>query len=145
MRFQLSIDQGSGEVRPGGGVPGGVCKRGHGRGPGDAEGGRGDDRQGRGRPSGHHQLLQRRRHHRAPSGTTLTWCWAAKNGQQWAQEVEQGLTGDRKVPSSIPGSSSLSVEVSLSETSHPDCSRRTGSRLLHGRLRRRCGNARVNV
>ena len=39
-----------------------------------------------------------------------------------------GLAGDRKVASSIPGSSWLSVEVSLSETPHPDGPRRTGCR-----------------
>ena len=35
--------------------------------------------------------------------------------------LRSGLVGNLKVASSIPGSSQLSVEVSLSETTHPDC------------------------
>ena len=36
------------------------------------------------------------------------------------------MAGNRKLASSILGSSELSVEVSLSKTPHPDCSRRSG-------------------
>ena len=48
-----------------------------------------------------------------------------------AQEVEWGMAGDRKVAGSIPRSSYLSVEVSLTVN-------------LRGRLRRRCVNVCVN-
>ena len=50
-----------------------------------------------------------------------------RNRRHW-QRKQSGLTANRKVASSIPGSS-MSVEVSRSKTPHPNCSRRAGCRL----------------
>ena len=50
-----------------------------------------------------------------------------QDGGIWLRKYS-GLAGNLKVASSIPGSSQPSVEVSLSETPQPDCSRRAGCR-----------------